>query len=169
MDLVCYSNMVLGSTLGLLSLLTEAALAYLLPAFNSSSVSVACQHGWHPQLTPSSHTAHTHLPRARHAPTGAREAQSTESADLHIHISVSASPTTSCQPASRPCTYHSPTRQSAALNTGRRLILPIPSTFHLYSSRLHSMRQPTRNTGQLCHLPHACQTEVTTNLVIFTT
>lgn len=65
MDLVCDSNMLLEKHVrSHLSLLTEAHLASFLPVFNSSTV-LWHEHGWHRQLT--------HLPPARHAPTGRQD------------------------------------------------------------------------------------------------
>ena len=160
MDLVCDSNMFLESTLGVTFLyLLKHIFHPSFPPSISSSVSMACQHGWHPQLT--------HLPPARHPPaTGKHKA-------LNPHTSTSISRSRRLPPhANQPAALVLTTlQQGKVLHSLRCLILSIPSTFlPPYSSRLHSMIQPTRNTGQLCHLSHACQsTEVTTNLVIFRT
>ena len=135
MDLVCcLKHAVSKHVRSHLSLLTEAHLASFLPAFNKLISSVACQPGWHSQLTPPSSQARTH-----------RAARAGQHKPLNPQTSISISRSRRLPLISRPCTYHSPTRQSAAPTEVSDSSMP--PTFHLYSSRLHSRIQPTRNTG----------------------
>lgn len=100
MSLVCDSNMLLESTLGVTFL-------YLLKHILHPSFPPSIAHQFCGMPTWVALTAHTSLQPGTHA----RAAQTTESADLHIHISVSASPT---WPAALVLTTLS-TRQSAAI------------------------------------------------------
>lgn len=157
MHLVFDSNMLFKSTLRLTFL-------YLLKRILHPSFPPSIDHQFCGMPTRVAPTAHTPLQPGTHPPA-ASASQTTESANLHKHISVSA-------PSTWPAALVLTTlQQGKAQHAGRCLILPfLPPSFHLCSSRLHSVIQPIRNTDQLCHLPHAFHTtEVALNLVIFTT
>lgn len=145
MDLVCDSNMLLQSTLVGATFLYS--LKHILhPSYPPSVAHQCC--GMSARVARTAHTPSTkpgtHPPPPRqHKPRNPQTSTSiSRSRRLPPH-------------ANQPAALFIPVSNKAKRSTHGGVCSSIRSTFHLYSSRLHSMIQPSRNTGQLCHLPHA--------------